>query len=172
MSELRAIGAPGRDLTVEELRDTVACLGRKPWPDLCLDVDAERSYQELFRTPEGTGDERLSTWLIHWGKSADTGFHDHDLSLGAVHVIRGRVRDERLRLGGAPEAKEHGPGETFTIGAADIHRVTHVGDEPALTVHGYSPPLLRMGAYMVEPDGTLTRHAISYESKLRPLETL
>jgi quercetin dioxygenase-like cupin family protein len=158
--------APERDLTMEELRATVDSLGSKPWPDLCLDVGADRSYQELFRG------ERLSTWLIHWGESADTGFHDHDLSLGAVHVIRGRVRDERLRLGGEPEAREYGPGETFTIGAADIHRVTHIGTEPALTVHGYSPPLLRMGAYLVEPDGTLTRHAITYERELRPLETI
>ncbi len=30
-----------------------------------------------------------------------------------------------------------------------------------------SPPLDRMGAYMVEEDGTLTRHSISHETELR-----
>lgn len=152
-----------RDLTPQELCDTAAWLGGKPWHDLLLDLDAGRSYRELYRG------ERLSTWLIHWGAEADTGFHDHDLSAGAVHVIRGRVREERLRLGGPPVAREYGAGETFGIGAAEIHRVTHVGDAPALTVHAYSPPLVRMGAYVVEPSGALTRHSISYESELRPL---
>ena len=152
------------DLDTAELRDLAEWLGRKPWHDLCLDVDAERSYRELFYG------ERLSTWLIHWGETADTGFHDHARSAAAVHVIRGRVRDERLKIGREPAGREYGPGETFTIEPSDIHRVLHAGDEPALTVHAYSPPLLQMGAYLVEPDGTLTRHTITQEQELRPLE--
>ncbi len=163
MEATQQIEVEERDLTEDELRDTAAWLGRKPWHDLLLDLGAERAYRELYRG------ERLSTWLIHWGHEADTGFHDHDVSAGAVHVIRGRVREERLRLTGPPEAHEYGPGETFTIAASEIHRVTHVGAAPALTVHAYSPPLLRMGAYLVEPSGTLTRHSISYESELRRL---
>ncbi len=58
-----------------------------------------------------------------------------------MHVIRGRVRDERLAL----------------------------DDAPALTVHAHSPPLTRMGAYMVEPSGKLTRHSASCKQELRPL---
>lgn len=166
MHDWQGLQAPGRDLTVDELRDLAEWLGRKPWHDLCLNVDADRSYEELF------SGERLSTWLIHWGDTADTGFHDHDLSAGAVHVIRGRVRDDRLKLGGEHQSTEYGPGETFTIGASDIHRVLHAGDEPALTVHAYSPPLVKMGAYMVETDGTLTRHQVSYAVQLRPLEAI
>ena len=159
----RHLEEAGPDLTLAELWETASWLGSKPWHDLCLDFDADRSYQQLF------SGRRLSTWLIHWGETADTGFHDHDLSGGAVHVIRGRVREERLRLGGAPEAREFGPGETFSIEASEIHRVLQAGDEPALTVHAYSPPLVRMGAYVVEPSGALTRHSISYEHELRPL---
>lgn len=151
-------------LSPDELRKTAEWLGRKPWHDLCLDVGSRPSYQELY---DG---ERLSTWLIHWGEEADTGFHDHDMSRAAVHVIRGRVREERLCLDGPPEVREYGPGETFTIESSEIHRVLHVGDGPALTVHAYSPPLTRMGSYLVEPTGALTRHAISYEDELRPLE--
>ena len=77
------------------------------------------------------------------------------------------MREERLRSRGPPEVREYGPGETFTIEASEIDRVLHVGDEPALTVHAYSPPLTRMGAYVVEGDGTLTRHSVTYESELR-----
>ena len=39
---------------------------------------------------------------------------------------------------------------TFT--AADIHRVNHAGDGPAVSLHAYSPPLRRMGAYEVDAD--------------------
>ena len=154
----------GDDLTLDELGEIAEWLGLKPWHDLCLDVDSRRSYQELYRG------ERLSTWLIHWGEEADTGFHDHDASSAAVHVIRGRVREERMCVDGPPEAREYGPGETFTIDSSEIHRVLHAGEEPALTVHAYSPPLTRMGSYLVEPSGALTRHSVSYEAELRPLE--
>ena len=30
------------------------------------------------------------------------------------------------------------------LGASDIHRVLHAGGEPAVTIHAYSPPLLRI----------------------------
>jgi hypothetical protein len=56
------------------------------------------------------------------------------------------------------------------VGASDIHRVLHTGTQPAVTIHAYSPPLVRMAAYVVEPDGQLRRHAISYEEELRPLD--
>ena len=45
----------------------------------------------------------------------------------------------------------------------------HHGDAPAVTLHAYSPPLWRMGAYEVRPDGALTRHSLSYAEELRPL---
>jgi quercetin dioxygenase-like cupin family protein len=163
MQNWQSVESQDRDLEISELRELAAWLGAKPWHDLCLDLDTDRSYQELF------SGRHLSTWLIHWGETADTGFHDHDLSAGAVHVIRGRVRDERLALGGEPAGREYGPGETFEIAASDIHRVLHVGEQPALTVHAYSPPLVRMGAYMVEPSGKLTRHSVPCKQELRPL---
>jgi hypothetical protein len=77
----------------------------------------------------------------------DTGYHDHDLSAGAVAVTAGAVREERLVLGGAPAARTVSTGGSFTFGPADIHRVSHAGSEPAVTLHAYSPPLWRMGSY-------------------------
>ena len=98
----------------------------------------------------------------------DTGFHDHDRSCGAVAVVSGGVREERLALGGAPRERSFGVGESFHFAAADIHRVRHAGAEPAVTLHVYSPPLLRMGAYEVGADGVLVRHAMSSSEELRP----
>ena len=71
---------------------------------------------------------------------------------------------------GRPRAARSAAGESLTFGASDIHRVSHAGTEPAVTLHAYSPPLWRMGAYEVSPDGTLRRHSMSYAEELRPLD--
>ena len=48
-----------------------------------------------------------------------------------------------------------------------IHRVLHAGGEPAVTIHAYSPPLRRTGAYRVGPRGDLQREAQPFEVELR-----
>ena len=37
-----------------------------------------------------------------------------------------------------------------------------------MTIHAYSPPLVRMGSYSVETSGQLRRFAVSYEEELKP----
>jgi len=157
--------ARGRDLDGSELCEVVTRLARRPWlwRSLVRHDPDQRIYEQLLR------DEHLAVWLICWSEEQDTGFHDHDLSAGAVHVVEGAVREERLVLGGPPAARVVGAGETFDFRAQDIHRVMHVGSEPAVTLHAYSPPLWRMGAYAVEADGLLRRQSISYAEELRPL---
>jgi hypothetical protein len=49
-----------------------------------------------------------------------------------------------------------------------IHRVLHSGDAPAVTIHAYSPPLARTGAYRIGADGELERELLSGEEELRP----
>ena len=39
-----------------------------------------------------------------------------------------------------------------------------------MTLHVYSPPLLRMGAYAVGEDGVLVRHTMSSSEELRPAQ--
>jgi hypothetical protein len=99
----------------------------------------------------------------------DTGFHDHDLSAGAVAVVDGAVAEDRLVLGGEPVTRTFARGAAFSFTAADIHRVRHAGDAPAVTIHAYSPPLWRMAAYEILPGGELRRHSLSYAEELRPL---
>ena len=122
-----------------------------------------RTYEQLHR------DDNVGVWLICWMNDHDTGFHDHDLSAGALAVAAGRIREERLRIGGAPASRTMRAGQSLSFTAADIHRVSHAGDEPAVTVHAYSPPLWRMGSYEVLPGGGLRRHSLSYAEELRPL---
>jgi predicted metal-dependent enzyme (double-stranded beta helix superfamily) len=133
------------------------------WAHLVDHEPGARRYAELLR------DDEVSVWLLCWNEEQDTGFHDHDLSAGAVAVVAGRVREQRLTLGGPPRERIAAAGDGFTFSAADIHRVTHAGGEPAVTIHAYSPPLWRMGAYEVLPDGGLRRHSMSYAEELRPI---
>jgi predicted metal-dependent enzyme (double-stranded beta helix superfamily) len=132
------------------------------WERLVRHDPDRRVYEELRR------DAELSVWLICWMDDHDTGFHDHDLSSGAVAVVSGQVTEERLVLGGPPTTRTFAAGQAFGFGAADIHRVRHAGTAPAVTIHAYSPPLWRMGAYEVLPRGELRRHALSYADELRP----
>jgi predicted metal-dependent enzyme (double-stranded beta helix superfamily) len=133
------------------------------WRHLVAHDPAQRTYELLHH------DEQVMAWLICWMDDHDTGFHDHDGSAGAVAVIDGAVREERLRLGSPPLERLAAAGQSFTFGASDIHRVTHAGDRPAVTIHAYSPPLWRMGAYEVDAGGALRRHSISYAEELRPV---
>jgi predicted metal-dependent enzyme (double-stranded beta helix superfamily) len=154
-----------RDLDAPALTELVEGLARQPelWRDLVSHRPDARTYAPLHR------DEHVGVWLICWMNDHDTGFHDHDLSAGALSVARGSIREERLVLGGPPTSRTLSAGRSLTFGASDIHRVSHAGSEPAVTLHAYSPPLWRMGAYEVSPDGTLRRHSMSYAEELRPL---
>jgi predicted metal-dependent enzyme (double-stranded beta helix superfamily) len=159
-----------RDLTAEELLAVANEVAVQPelWAQHVDHDSTHRTYRQLLR------DEHLDVWLLCWSQDHDTGFHDHDLSAGAVAVVSGSVREERLVLGRPPEAplsRTAHAGSSFTFGASDIHRVLHAGDEPAVTIHAYSPPLVRMGSYAIEPSGQLRRHAVSYEEELRELST-
>jgi hypothetical protein len=155
----------GRDLVRPELRDLVRGIANRPelWSHLARHDPEARVYEELLR------DEHVAVWLICWMEDHDTGFHDHDLSDGAVAVAGGSVREDRLLLGGTPASRTFERGEAFDFAAPDIHRVLHSGTGPAITINAYSPPLWRMGAYEVKPTGELQRHSISYAEELRPL---
>ncbi len=81
---------PLRDLTREELIDVSVGLGRERalWEHLVRHDPAERYYVELYR------DVHLDVWLICWLDAQDTGYHDHDLSSGAVYVVAGDLCED------------------------------------------------------------------------------
>ncbi|MGH2968920.1 MAG: cysteine dioxygenase [Solirubrobacteraceae bacterium] len=126
---------------------------------------AERHFEQLWR------DDHVDVWVIAWASGNDTGFHDHDVSCGAVAVVEGEVIEERLVVGGVPRTLRHRAGDAFDFDASHVHRMRQDSAAPAVSVHAYSPPLWRMGAYTVGGDGTLRRRSISYAEELRPVET-
>jgi mannose-6-phosphate isomerase-like protein (cupin superfamily) len=150
-------------LTLAELERLAAHLAASPerWAHLVRHADDERVYEQIW------DDDEVNAWVICWSEDQDTGFHDHDDSAAGISVISGRVREERLTIGSSPRAREIGPGETFTLPPVAIHRVLHSGTEPAVTIHVYSPPLTRTGAYRIGPDGELERESLPCDAELR-----
>ncbi|MBV9310232.1 MAG: cysteine dioxygenase family protein [Solirubrobacterales bacterium] len=131
------------------------------WEPSVSHSNAARVYEQVWDT------EEVNAWVICWSPGQDTGFHDHDDSAAAIFVIDGHVREERLRLGRSPGARLVSSGQTLFVPPTVIHRVLHEGPAPAVTIHAYSPPLRRTGAYSIGPDGALERVAQSYEEELR-----
>jgi mannose-6-phosphate isomerase-like protein (cupin superfamily) len=149
-------------LSLKELERFATGLARSPecWRHLVHHADNVRVYEQIW------DDEDVNAWVICWSEDQDTGFHDHDESAAGIAVVSGRVREDRLTLGDAPVSREIGPGTTFTLAPVAIHRVLHAGTGPAVTIHCYSPPLRRTGAYSVGEDGTLQRESQSFEVEL------
>jgi hypothetical protein len=154
------------ELDRTELRALVARIAADPaqWRHLVRHTSAERTFEQLRR------DQNVDIWVISWTSGSDTGFHDHDVSRGAVAVVDGEVIEERLVVGGPPRELHHRAGDVFDFDASHVHRMRQVRDAPAVSIHAYSPPLWRMGTYVVDPDGTLRRESISYAEELRPIE--
>src|SRR3954454_15895026 len=111
----------GRCLSGAELEAVAASVAEQPehWRHRVRADAEQRVYGSLLE------DQYLAVWLICWMDGHDTGFHDHDRSSGAVAVVQGALREERLRSGAAPASEVVHAGQAFDFQATDIHRVVH-----------------------------------------------
>ena len=160
-------GTPsGRDLEVDELRELTARIAADPerWRPLVHADTSARHFEQLWR------DDHIDVWVITWAGGNDTGFHDHDLSRGAVCVVEGEIVEERLVVGGPSRRLVRRAGEAFEFDASHVHRMRKDDAALAVSIHAYSPPLWRMGAYDIDADGSLRRRSIGYDEELRPTE--
>lgn len=158
-------GLTGRDLDPEELRDLVSTIASDPdaWAHLVGFDDQERVYASLHR------DAHVDVWLLCWTPENDTGWHDHDISSGAVAVVAGELTENNLTVGVAPAETRIGAGKAFSFGPEHIHRLNGAS-AGSVSVHAYSPPLWRMGQYAVNDAGVLRRVSVSYADELRPID--
>ena len=156
---------PPRNLDRDELQSLVDELASDPerWRDQVAFPSDNRHYVSLHR------DEYVDVWLLCWKRGDDTGWHDHDISSGAVRVVRGAVRESNPRIGGEPVVRIVAEGGSFSFGPEHIHRLAGE-DELAVSIHAYSPPLWRLGQYSIDDDGVMRRASVSYADELRPLE--
>jgi Cysteine dioxygenase type I len=151
-------------LEPHELVRLVEDMAARPelWAHHADPLATERTFAALRR------DADVDLWAIFWLPDNDTGWHDHDTSSGAVHVIAGALEEHAL-LVGAPERRRLYPaGATFSFGPSHIHRLTCAGAR-AVSIHAYSPPLWRLGQYSVDAECVLHRLSVSYADELRPI---
>jgi hypothetical protein len=159
---------PGRTLDRSELADLAEAVAsqRHIWQRHVLHDSEHRHSVQLYR------DLSVDVWLLCWSNQQETGFHDHDVSSGAVRVVDGNLVEDRLEAGaqGLKEVSTARPaGSAFDFGSTLIHRVRHPeGETPAISIHAYSPPLWRMGHYATDDSGALGRTSVSYAEELSP----
>lgn len=156
---------PARNLDRAELEQLVNELAEHPerWHDRIAFSDEDRHFVSLYR------DDYVDVWLLCWTPINDTGWHDHDISSGAVRVVRGSLRESSPRIGGNHAARTVPVGGSFSFGPDHIHRLAGE-DIESVSIHAYSPPLWRLGQYAIDGDGVMRRRSISYADELRPLE--
>jgi hypothetical protein len=93
-------------------------------------------------------------WLLSWLPEQGTPLHDHGRSAGAFAVVRGTLTervvstDRRSRPVRENSAELTG-GRVRHFGPHYVHQVTNAADEPAISVHVYTPALVRMNTYSV-----------------------
>lgn len=168
LADADPLGAlPDRDLDQHELLELASAIAANPelWREHVAFDDDNRHYVSLHR------DAHVDVWVLCWTPSNDTGWHDHDVSSGAVAVTEGSVREHNLAVGSPCVQTDVEAGLAFCFGPEHIHRMVGVGPR-SVSVHAYSPPLWRMGQYTLSHDGVLRRLSVSYADELRPRDDL
>jgi hypothetical protein len=158
---------PNRDLDRRELLELASAIAAQPdlWTQHIAFDDDKRHYVSLYR------DSHVDIWVLCWTPQNDTGWHDHDISSGAIAVVQGRLVEHNLAVDRPSLATDVVAGQAYSFGPDHIHRLT--GRDPgSVSIHAYSPPLWRMGQYTVGPTGVLRRESVSYADELRPLDDM
>lgn len=110
----------------------------------------ERWYQRIAIAPTH------EAWLIGWGAGHELELHDHGDSSGALAVVTGRLTEQSVDPRGTGlRRRVLRPGGTHVFDTGHIHHVANEHDEPAVSVHVYSPRLRSMTFYDHHPDNFL-----------------
>jgi mannose-6-phosphate isomerase-like protein (cupin superfamily) len=92
-------------------------------------------------------------WLLSWLPDQGTPLHDHGTSAGAFSVVRGTLT-ERVVSAGRTSVRESshelGPNRVRHFGPHYVHQVFNSGEEPAVSVHVYTPGLSWMNSYRID----------------------
>jgi len=125
------------------------------WTQLLEAADAAALlHPDLHRDLDG-----VQIWVLSWLPGQGTPLHDHGRSAGAFAVVRGTLT-ERVVATGPADVRESsarlGVDRLRHFGAHYVHQVTNEDDEPAVSVHVYTPALREMNTYDVR-EGRLLR---------------
>ncbi|MDP9283365.1 MAG: hypothetical protein M3P41_00155, partial [Actinomycetota bacterium] len=111
---------PDTDLSRTGLVALATTIGTSPelWHSNVRHDVGQRIYIQLYR------DTHLDVWMICWLDDQKTGYHDHDLSSGAVYVCDGELVEDRFLFfadGFVHASRTRQAGEVFEFDAAYIH---------------------------------------------------
>jgi predicted metal-dependent enzyme (double-stranded beta helix superfamily) len=140
-------------LSPVELEDVAHELAARTelWEPLVHDDATHRRYELVYE------DDRMDAWILSWMPGQGTGFHDHYISGVGLCIARGCVREDLMVYGGEPQSRALQEGDTRRGGPGYIHRVSHEGGLPAVSVHVYSPRLDWVGQYRLDDHGVMQR---------------
>ncbi|MCM3875158.1 MAG: cysteine dioxygenase family protein [Thermoanaerobaculia bacterium] len=92
--------------------------------------------------------------VLCWRNGQRSPIHDHQGSTCGVRVLQGTALETvfsraRNRMIYAERSRSIGPGTICATEDADIHQVSNLAEDGGdlVTLHVYSPPLLKMGTY-------------------------
>jgi len=135
---------------------TLATTTRAPLAErLLVDIAAgiaqvPDAWRALVRhDPDGRRPVRLvatpayEVWVIGWLRGQHVRPHDHGGSAAAVLVTDGELTERSL----TGEQRRYVSGVVQHMGPDTVHDVVNVRDEPATSIHVYSPPLQSMTYY-------------------------
>jgi hypothetical protein len=139
----RPASTAARPLSTTELRDLVDSIAARPheWRGLVRFNENQRWWARL-PAPDG-----VDVWILSWLDSQGTEPHDHGDSSAAFTIVQGTLTELRPGARGELVPQEFPAGRTQTVAPGQIHDVLNRGNEPAVSIHAYSPPLVRMTYY-------------------------
>jgi cysteine dioxygenase len=121
------------------------------WDDIADYVRfSERGYaRNLFRSGEW-----YHLLVLCWKNGQRSPIHDHAGSSCGVRVLRGTMTETQFEFAPnghvkATASRDHGPGSVLGSQDFDLHQISNLqaGDADLVTLHVYTPPLVRMGTY-------------------------
>jgi Cysteine dioxygenase type I len=118
------------------------------WSNLVRFDPVRRWYRQLELT------EDYELWLLSWLPGQETGFHDHGDAVGALAVADGELC-ERTAMAGRRRVVGNvlGAGQVRSFGRRHVHDLRNDSARPAVSVHGYAPPLAMMRRYKMAESG-------------------
>ncbi len=149
----KLLPAHSNDLSLDELEALAAAIAARPdlWQPLLVVDHERRRYRLMYE------DDRIDIWTLCWMAGQGTGFHDHDLSGVGLACAEGMIVERQMLLPTGATRIEMHKGLVRSGGAGYIHSVAWGQGSPAVSIHCYSPPLVRVGQFKVNDEGILER---------------
>jgi rhodanese-related sulfurtransferase len=145
-------------LAPAQLRAVTTALAarRDLWADLVVHDPDVRWSLPLHRS------NSCDVWLLAWEWGQDTDWHDHGGSSGSFAVASGTLTEHyRVSSGGRLAMRQLPSGTAIAFGPSHAHNVGHSGDESAISIHAYSPPLSAMTYFTTTDYGLIARETVA-----------